>query len=122
LSSTNSTSEKHLLGVFDFLFEGGRDDDLWPQGELYRFGLCWSLPFSGDRLATKEVSTNPTVCRRFDVSNLKEKDKNINQSFSIQELTNILRYSASESASHQHICAILLKSRFMLIICTRQIV
>lgn len=57
----NQTSEEHLLGVFDFLFEGGREDDLCPQGELYRFGLCWSLPFSGDRLAMQEVSTNPTV-------------------------------------------------------------
>lgn len=61
--------EKHWLGVLDFLFAGGRDDDLWPEGELNRLGLCWSFPFSGDRCATKEVSTNPTVWRRVDGSN-----------------------------------------------------
>lgn len=69
LSNTKQSWEKHWLGVLDFLFAGGRDDDLWPEGELNRLGLCWSLPFSGDLFATKEVSTNPTVWRRVDGSN-----------------------------------------------------
>lgn len=79
--------------MFDFLLEGGRDDDLCPLGELYLFGLCWSLHFSGDRLVMKVVSSNPTVCRRFDVS-VTEQNVNFNACLKVYGTLKILFHSA----------------------------
>lgn len=49
------------VGV-DFLFEGGTDDDLWPEGELLPFDLVRSLHESIDWPLLKLESTKVCVC------------------------------------------------------------
>lgn len=114
LSDTKQSWARHWLGVLDFLLAGGRDDDLWPEGELNRLGLCWSLPFSGDLFATKEGSTNPTVWRRVDGSNEKKKKVLLLINLFQHKNSQIFPWTELFIPHINVICAVLLKSLFLL--------